>query len=303
MVFAPFETSPASFSWRRRRRLACRWCHVQGRGDQRNRRAGLPPRKGFKLAGLVGLGLALICAAAARAAPAVPDHLVIASEGARPPYNYFDGDKLAGFEIDLGHDLCRRMAVACTFVAENWDDMIPGLLARRYDAIMAAMEITDARQKEIAFSAPYVRMPSAFLVRKDTDVAAATPVALAGHRIGVEQGGTHQAFLEKIYPTARIETYGSLADAILDLEAGRVDAAIGDKDAIVAFLKTRRDARCCRILADVPRYPAIFGDGIGIGLRKGDVALKDAFDKALVASMADGTFATISARYFDFPVD
>ena len=255
-----------------------------------------------QLLGLVALLLALACAPA-RAAAGFPDHLTIASEGARPPYNYFDGDKLAGFEIDLGADLCKRMAVTCTFVAQDWDDMIPGLLAHRYDAIMAAMEIDAARQSEIAFSTPYVRMPSAFLVRKDTDLTAATPDALAGRRIGVEKGGTHAAFLEKIYPGAKIATYGSFADAILDLEAGRVDAAIGDKDAIITFLVTRRDARCCRILADVPRYPAFFGDGIGIGLRKGDVALKAAFDKALVASMADGTFARISARYFDFPID
>ena len=233
----------------------------------------------------------------------IPSHLTIASEGARPPYNYFEGETLEGFEIDLGHDLCKRLAVTCTFVAQDWDSMIPGLLARRYDAIMAAMEITDARQKAIAFSTPYVRMPSAFLVQKDAGLYAATPDALAGRRIGVEQGGTHQAFLERIYPRSIIRRYGSLSDAILDLEAGRVDAAIGDKDAIVTFLKTRRDAACCKILADVPRYPAYFGDGIGIGLRKSDTALKAALDKALVASMADGTFARISARYFDFPID
>ena len=250
---------------------------------------------------VLACGLAFACPA--RAAPDIPARLTIASEGARPPYNYLDGDKLAGFEIDLGADLCKRMAVTCTFVAQDWDDMIPGLVAHRYDAIMAAMEITQARQNEIAFSSPYVRMPSAFLVRKDTDIADATPDELADRRIGVEKGGTHQAFLEKIYPGSTIATYGSFSDAVLDLEAGRVDAVIGDKDAIVTFLKTRRDARCCRILADVPRYPAYFGDGIGIGLRKGDVALKAAFDKALVASMADGTFAKISARYFDFPID
>ena len=233
----------------------------------------------------------------------IPSHLTIASEGARPPYNYFDGDKLAGFEIDLGTDLCRRMAVACTFVAQNWDDMIPGLLARRYNAIMAAMEITPTRLAEIAFSEPYVRMPSAFLVRQDTTLAAATPDALASHRIGLEKGGTHEAFVRKIYPASPVKTYGSLTDAILDLEAGRVDAAIGDKDAVTAFLETRRDARCCKILADVPRYPAFFGDGIGIGLRKEEPALKTAFDKALVASMADGTFEKIRARYFSFPVN
>lgn len=252
-------------------------------------------------------GMALMLAAAMGALPCraseVPQHLTIASEGARPPYNYFDGDKLAGFEIDLGHDLCRRMAVTCTFVPESWDDLIPGLVARRYDAFMAAMEITPAREALIDFSAPYVRMPSAFLVRKDTDLKDATPDALAGRRIGVEKGGTHETFLRKIYPASKIATYGSFADAVLDLEAGRVDAVIGDKDAVVAFLDTRRDASCCKVLADVPRYPAFFGNGIGIGLRKGDTALKTAFDRALVASMADGTFTKIRERYFKFSIN
>ena len=252
---------------------------------------------------LLGTGAAASGADGMASAPVAGRHLSIASEGARPPDNYFDGDRLAGFEIDLGRDLCRRMAASCTFVAQDWDSMIPGLLAHRYDAIMAAMEITPQRQAQIAFSTPYVRLPSAFLVRKTTDLRAATPAAMANRTVGVEAGGPHQAFLEKTYPGARIRRYGSLSDAILDLEAGRVDAAIGDKDAIVTFLMTRRDAACCKILADVPRDPAFFGDGIGVGLRKDDAALLSAFDRALAECRADGTFASIAARYFTFPID
>lgn len=241
--------------------------------------------------------------ASADEAREIPSHIVIASEGARPPYNYFNGDQLEGFEIDLGQDLCWRMKVTCDFVSETWDDLIPGLLARRYDAIMAAMEINRQRQAQIAFSVPYVRLPSAFLVRKSPGVKSDAPEDMAGHKIGVEQGGPHLAFLEKVYPDAKIKRYGSLSEAILDLEAGRVDVAFGDKDAIVTFLESRRDAVCCRILADVPRYPDFFGDGIGVGLRKGDVALKAAFDAAIAGAMADGTFARISARYFSFPIN
>ena len=269
----------------------------------------LPPgawrRTCLPLAVAAGLLASLTHAAHATAEsdPLASGHLTIASEGARPPYNYFEGDRLAGFEIDLATDLCRRMAVTCSFVAQDWDSMIPGLLAHRYDAIMAAMEVTRERRAQIAFSVPYVRMPSAFLVRKTTDLTSDAPEALAGRRIGVEQGGTHEVFLAKLYALSKIKRYGSLGDAILDLEAGRVDAAIGDKDAIVTFLATRRDAACCRILADVPRDPAYFGDGIAVGLRKEDVKLRDAFDKALAACRADGAFARISARYFDFPID
>ncbi len=243
---------------------------------------------------------AVMLAGPARATQA---HLVIASEGARPPYNYFDGDHLAGFEIDLGTELCRRMGATCTFVAQDWDSMIDGLLAHRYDAIMAAMEITEERKQRIAFTVPYVRMPSAFMVKNDSGLLSDSPAALAGKRIGVEKAGTHETFLLDNYPNATARRYSSLSDAILDLEADRVDAVLGDKDAIVTFLKTRRDARCCHILADVPRDPAIFGDGIGIGLRKEDGALKTRFEQALAACMADGSFAAISARYFDFPID
>lgn len=241
-------------------------------------------------------------AVSATAAPDGPAHLTIASEGARPPYNYMDGDRLAGFEIDLGRDLCRRMDRSCTFVAQDWDTMIPALLAHRFDAIMAAMEITPEREARIGFSAPYVRMPSSFLVRRDDPVAAVTPEALAGRSIGIEGGGTHQAFLEKVYPRAHLHRYASLNDAILDLEAGRVDAALGDKDAVVTFMETRGDAACCRVAGDVARAPVFFGAGIGIGLRKDDVALRQAFDAALAASIADGSFERIRARYFDFPI-
>ena len=239
---------------------------------------------------------------AAMAEP-IPPHLTIASEGARPPYNYFDGDKLAGFEIDLAADLCKRMAVTCSFVAQNWDSIVPGLIAHHYDAIMAAMEIPDEGKAKIAFTNPYVRMPSAFMVKNSSGLTSDGPEALAGKQIGVEKSGTHETFLLDNYPGSTVRRYASLSDAILDLEAERVDAVIGDKDAITVFLKTRRDARCCHILADVPRDPAVFGVGIGVGLRKEDTALKASFDKALASSMADGTFATIRAKYFDFPIN
>ena len=277
------------------------------RKDGLHRRAGLgsDPRVIASYAARVlsaRLGLCLALLVPGLAARAAPDPLTIASEGARPPYNYMVGDDLAGFEIDLGRELCRRMARACTFVVQDWDSMIPGLLAHRYDAIMAAMEINPAREAKIAFSIPYVHMPSAFLVRKDDALAAATPDDLAGKTIGLEAGGTHQAFVEAVFPASRLHTFNSLNDAILDLEAGRIDAALGDKDAVVTFMETRGDATCCRILADVLRDATFFGPGIGVGLRKEDVALKAAFDAALAASFADGSYERIRARYFDFPI-
>ncbi len=227
----------------------------------------------------------------------------IASEGSRPPYNYLDSNgELAGFEIDLGRELCTRMKVSCTFVAQEWDSMIPNLLAGRFDAIMAAMEKTEDRLKRIDFSKPYVRMPSAFLAARQRQIRDPTPLGLKGRTIGVESGGPHQTYLEDEFSNSTIKAYSTLEDAILDLAEGRIDLVFGDKDAISDFVKTRREARCCKLLADVPRDPAYFGEGIGIGLRPDDTALKAMFDTALDAIVADGTFAKIRSKYFEFEI-
>ena len=227
----------------------------------------------------------------------------IASEGARPPYNYLENNKLAGFEIDLAQDLCARMKVSCTFIIQNWDGLIPGLLAHQYDAIMAAMEITDDARQKIAFSKPYIRMPSAILTLKAHATLDTSAAGLVGKSIGVLSGGSHQAYAEDTYKQSEIHPYASLEEAILDLGEGRVDLVIGDKDAIVSFLRNRKEGECCVIAADVLHDPAYFGDGIGIGLRKEDKSLKAMFEKALDSSIIDGTFARIKAKYFGFKID
>jgi polar amino acid transport system substrate-binding protein len=227
----------------------------------------------------------------------------IASEGARPPYNYLENNNLAGFEIDLARDLCTRMKVSCNFITQDWDELIPGLLVHHYDAIMAAMDITDEASQKIAFTKPYIRMPSAFLAQKEHATIDTSPAGLAGKSIGFESGGAHQAYIEDIYKQSENRPYATLEEAILDLAEGRVDVVIGDKDAIVDYMKKRKEGQCCVIAADVTRDPEYFGEGVGIGLRKEDKALKAMFEKALDSCIADGTFAKISANYFDFTIN
>lgn len=227
----------------------------------------------------------------------------IASEGARPPYNYLDGNKLAGFEIDLASELCARLGASCSFIAQDWDGLIPGLLDRRYDAIMAAMEITDDAREKIAFTRPYVRMPLAFLTLKEHATLDTSPSGLTGKAIGVESGSAQESYAGDVYKESDIRPYATLEEAILDLSEGRIDAVFAAKDALADFMKKRKEAQCCVLAADVPHDPAYFGEGIGIGLRKEDTALKAMFDKALDSAMADGTFAKIRARYFDFKIN
>jgi polar amino acid transport system substrate-binding protein len=214
-----------------------------------------------------------------------------------------ENNELAGFEIDLARELCARMKVSCNYIAQDWDGLIPGLLEHRYDAIMAAMEITDEARKRIAFTKPYIRMPSAFMTLKERATLDTSPAGLAGKAIGVESGGTHEVYLDDVYKQSEIRPYATLEEAILDLAEGRLDAVVGDRDAIAEFMKTRKEAQCCVVAGSVPRDPAYFGDGIGIGLRKEDTGLQAMFEKALDSCVADGTFARITAKYFDFKID
>ncbi|MGH6819887.1 MAG: transporter substrate-binding domain-containing protein, partial [Methylocella sp.] len=191
----------------------------------------------------------------------------------------------------------------CSFIGQDWDGLIPGLLEHRYDAIMAAIEITGEARKSILFTKPYIRMPSAFMTLKQRATLDTSPAGLVGKAIGVESGGAHQAYLEDAFEQSEIRPYATLEEAILDLAEGRLDAVIGDKDAIAEYMKTRKEAQCCVLAGEVPRDSAYFGDGIGIGLRKDDEALKAIFERALDSCVADGTFAKITAKYFDFKID
>ena len=116
------------------------------------------------------LGLGLLAASFAIGGAAAQEKTVkIATEGAYAPWNFTGaGGKLEGFEIDLANDLCARMKVKCEVIAQDWDGIIPGLNAKKYDAIMAGMSITEERLKTIAFSRSYANDVNAWAVAKSS---------------------------------------------------------------------------------------------------------------------------------------
>jgi lysine-arginine-ornithine-binding protein len=248
--------------------------------------------------------LALLCAALLLPLTVSAQELKlrIATEGANPPFSTVDSSgKLEGFDVDIAHALCTKMGADCEIASQDWDGIIPALLSRKYDAIIASLNVTEDRKKVVAFTKPYYRSPSAFVVRKGTSMQDLSPRALSGKSIGVQTATSHSAFLEDKYSRSIVRLYNTVADAYRDLAAGRVEYVMYDKLAIYDWLKSPEGA-CCEMAPVELGDTAYFGSGVAIALRKGDDALFKRFNDAIDGIVADGTYAKINAKYFPFPI-
>ncbi|CAO3441521.1 Nopaline ABC transporter, substrate-binding protein NocT [Azospirillum argentinense] len=271
---------------------------------------------------VAALALGAIVAVAGTAAEAKDwKKIRIATEGAYAPWNATDpSGKLVGFEPDLAMELCKRIKAECEIVAQDWDGMIPAIQQGKYDAIMAAMSITDEREKVIAFAGPYGTEPSMFGTMKTSPLAKATfpgerydlskddpkaaiaalADALKGKTVGVQTSTIQANFMEKLLPQVAVRTYDKLDNAGIDMAAGRVDAIFGDRSAVDAILKA--DAGNGMTLFGPAFARGVLGKGVGVGLRKADGDLKELFNKAIAEANQDGTITKLSTQHFGYDI-
>lgn len=238
------------------------------------------------------------------AAMADGEKIVIGTEGAYPPFNNLEADgTLTGFDIDIAKALCEQMKAECTFVTQDWDGIIPALEAKKFDAIIASMSITEERKQTIDFSDKYYNTPTGIIGPKGVAFDA-TPESLSGKTIGVQVATIHQAYADKYFggAGATIKEYQTQDEANNDLAAGRVDAVQADAIALDAFLQSDQGKDCCEHKGNVKDDPEILGAGVGVGLRKGETELKDKINAAIKAIRANGTYDTFSKKYFDFDI-
>ena len=216
----------------------------------------------------------------------------LGSEGAYPPYNYVDeAGKLGGFDIDVGNEICKRASLTCEWVANEWDTIIPNLIAGNYDAILAGMSITDERKKTIAFTQDYFPPdPSTYIAPVGKNLSLDTP---SGLRIGA-QGGTIQAnWLEQnAKANNTLLTYETADQALADLNAGNLDTILADK----SYLDEAATASNGALELTGPELA--IGGGVGVGMRQTDTDLLKKFDDALTAMKKDGTLDALITLYF-----
>ena len=227
----------------------------------------------------------------------------IGVEGAYPPFSSItESGKLVGFDIDIALELCKTMGAECSLVPQDWDGIIPALLARKYDAIVASMSITEERQKKVAFTDKYYSTPAKFVRKKGSGIEI-TKAGLAGKSVGVQRATTHDNFITGEFgESVTIKRYGTQDEAYLDAVAGRLDLLLADSVAMDdGFLSTEQGADFEFV---GPGYtdPKYFGEGAAIAVRKKDTDLAEKFNAAIKTIRANGKYKAINDKYFDFDV-
>ena len=248
------------------------------------------------------------------------DKIRIGTEGAYPPWNSKDASgKLIGFEVELAWTLCRYIGQQCEIVEQDWDGMIPALIMRKFDAIMAGMSITDERKKAINFSQGYADEVASLAVMKGSNLEGmqtseginltkksgavkkdlkTITQALAGKTVCVQTATIHQNFLESgDVGKVNVRTYKTQDEVNLDLASGRCDVALA---AAVAFTDYAEKSKKPVVLVGPTFSGGAFGNGVGVGIRKDDTELLKAFNSAINKARKNGDISRMATKWFGF---
>lgn len=230
--------------------------------------------------------------------------LRIGIEAGYPPFSFKTPDgKLSGFDVEVGDALCEQMKVKCTWVEQEFDGLIPSLKVKKIDAILSSMTITDERKKSVDFTNKYYHTPARFVMKEGSHIK--DPLTeLKGKTVGVLRASTHDRFATEVLVPAGIAVvrYSSQQEANMDMVSGRIDALMADSVNLDdGFLKTDAGKGFAFV---GPEYndPKYFGGGAGIAIRKGDSALAQQFNDAIVGIRANGKYKQVQDKYFKFDV-
>jgi ABC-type amino acid transport substrate-binding protein len=229
--------------------------------------------------------------------------ITVATEAAYPPFNYLDRKGMpAGFEMELAQEACQRIKAECEFAAFKWDDLIPGLIDKKFDIIMSSMEVTAERRKRMGLSRRYYLSPGAFIAAKGAPFDG-PPSLLRNKRIGIQKDSTHADWADKSFRrSAQLKRYNTIAEALDALAKNEVDAVFGDK-AQLWLWSQKPDGNAARSSARTSRTTRRSGWASQPACAREDAKLRDALNKAFGEMMTDGTYKKINDKYFPFPLN
>ena len=227
----------------------------------------------------------------------------LSSDFTYPPFNYKDNTgKPVGFDIEIADALCVQAKLKCEWVTLAWDGLIPGLLSRKSDVIMASMRITEDRKKRVLFTDKYYQTPASFVTAKNADFNI-DKAGLTGKVIGVQVGTIHDNYVTDMYgDVADIKRYTGQDQVYIDLANGRLDTAFANSDQLVLAFLEKETGTNFALKGKLVTDKAYVGEGTALALRKQDKKLAGKFNAAIAEIRKNGTYDKIASKYFSFDI-
>lgn len=206
------------------------------------------------------------------------------------PWEFQEGDKLVGVEVDIISEAIKRLGKEPEWIPTPWSGLFAGLLAEKFEIAAAGITIKPDRLKEMDFTSPFYDSDQSLTTKVGSGIESMED--MKGKVLGVESGTTGDQWAQDHrdeYNFSEIKLYNSLQDAMMDLEAGRIDGEISDIPASLYYTKDKDSLEVVERIVTKEQY--------GFAFRKGET-LRDDFNKVMDEMKEDGTMAEIYEKWF-----
>ena len=222
-------------------------------------------------------------------AAASAQELTFAMEPSYPPFETTnEKGEIIGFDVDVANAICKEIQATCKFKGEAFDALIPNLQAKRFDASISAIDITDARAKQVLFSDAYYDSTASYVTLKGKAILE------SAKNVGVQNGTTFQQYTVAETKQYTTKAYASLQSAILDLKSGRIDMIFGDTAVLADMISKEPEMQFVGEKVANKKY---FGNGLGIAMHKSNKELAEQLNKGLAAIKANGEYQKIYDKW------
>ncbi len=228
------------------------------------------------------------------------DQVVIATDATFPPFESIDSNgKLVGYDIELANAVCEAAKLDCKIISAAWEGMIPGLISKKYDALISQLTVTDARRKVMAFSDIYEHPVFRFVAKKG-EITDASPAGMKGKVIAIQAGTPMDAYVSKNYKDSTIKRYNSGSEPYLELKAERADVHMSYEAQISYSFLSTEEGKNFELVGprltgkDAPE----FGEGVAIAINKKNTELLASINKGIREIKANGTLKALDDKYF-----
>ncbi|WP_284205409.1 transporter substrate-binding domain-containing protein [Psychromonas marina] len=212
------------------------------------------------------------------------------------PFEYLDdASEMQGFDIDVANAVCRVANLTCKFHNQSFDSLLLTLQFGRFDAAIAALDITAERKEKVDFSDSYYQSPPVFL----SAIKSKEQFSISGKFIGVQSDSSNHDYLIK---HAKIDSfiiaYASSSEAFLDLSHGKIDVVFADQAVVEDFLLQEKNSFKFSVKQTETVFLDAFSEGYGIAVKKGNTALLERLNYGLETIHKEGTYQQIFSQYF-----